>query len=97
MIRKLNLLILGIFVTLFTFFPVYATSVNSYTSNSINSDVVATSTTSGNSINTKTSSLTTSTLPEADLGFNNILCILLIVIGVVLILLGVAVLIRLKK
>jgi len=37
-----------------------------------------------------------SSLPEADLGLNNILNILLIVIGILLILLGIAIIIRLK-
>ena len=36
-------------------------------------------------------------LPEADLGLSNILSILLIAVGVILILLGIAVFIRLKK
>ncbi len=39
---------------------------------------------------------TLSNLPEANLGLSNILCIILIVIGVLLILLAIAILIRLK-
>ena len=61
------------------------TPANSQTSN-YNASRVSTS--------TQTSSYN---LPEKDLGLSNILSILLIVVGVLLILLGVAVLIRLKN
>ena len=40
---------------------------------------------------------TVSTIPEANLGLNNILNILLIAIGILMILLGIAILIRLKN
>ena len=52
-------------------------------------------TTSGNSTTTTTTSSTVTT-SEFDLELTNILCIVLIVVGVLLILLGIAILIRLK-
>lgn len=47
--------------------------------------------------NPSTSVSNLSSLPESELGLTNILSILLIAVGLILILLGVAVLIRLKK
>lgn len=47
--------------------------------------------------NNSTSVSTLDQLPESGLGLNNIINIILIVIGVLLILLGIAILIRLKK
>jgi len=40
---------------------------------------------------------TMSSIPEANLGLNNVLCIILISIGVLLVLLAIAILIKLKK
>lgn len=78
-------------------------SINS-TNNSINNSVNSTnnSTTSTlKPVTTNPSSVTSITsdnsLPEANLGFTNILNIVLIVIGVLLILLAIAILVRLKK
>ena len=48
-------------------------------------------------VSTVTSVTSLSNLPEANLGLNNILNILLIAIGVLLILFAIAILIRLKK
>lgn len=61
--------------------------------NSANTPSPSTSTTNGSG-STYVSQI--SSLPEADLGLNNILNILLIVIGILLILLGIAIIIRLK-
>ena len=52
---------------------------------------------SGTQVSTVTSVTSLSNLPEANLGLNNILNILLIAIGVLLILFAIAILIRLKK
>ena len=49
-----------------------------------------------NSSSTNTGISYINSLPEADLGLNNVLNILLIVIGILLILLGIAIIIRLK-
>lgn len=54
-----------------------------------------TTTSAGSNVPTSTST-TVSTLPESDLGLANILNILLITVGVILILLAIAILIRLK-
>lgn len=48
-------------------------------------------------LNNSASVSTLNQLPESSLGLNNIINIILIVIGVLLILLGIAILIRLKK
>ncbi len=40
---------------------------------------------------------TISSIPEANLGLNNVLCIILIALGILIILLAIAILIRLKK
>lgn len=75
------------------------TSTNTLNSGSTNlsaGDMARTSTpetyTSGSSTISSLSSL-----PESDLGLTNILCIILIVIGVLLILLAIAIIIRLKS
>lgn len=67
---------------------------NTSTGNSTNS--IYTNTDSG-STNSTPSATVTNSIPESDLGLTNILNIFLIVIGVLLILLAVAILIRLKK
>jgi len=76
------------------------TTTNSI-SNSINNSVDSTKNSTTNTIKPVTTTTpsvsSTSSLPEADLGFTNILNIVLIVIGLLLILLGIAILIRLKK
>ena len=69
-----------------------STNTNSSNTNSSNSSSNKTTTTSSSS--TLSSTVTTS---DFDLELTNILCIALIVVGVLLILLGIAILIRLKK
>jgi hypothetical protein len=63
------------------------------------SNTVATTQTPSSSASTKqiSSYSTVSTLPEANLGLNNILNVILIAIGVIIILLAIAILIRLKQ
>lgn len=81
---------------------------NTINDNSVSNTLPDTSDLFNTNTNTNNSSTTTSSsnsgasvsylssLPEADLGLNNILNILLIVIGILLILLGIAIIIRLK-
>ena len=69
-----------------------STNTNSSNTNSNNSSSNKTTNTSSSS--TLSSTVTTS---DFDLELTNILCIALIVVGVLLILLGIAILIRLKK
>ncbi len=71
------------------------------TSNAVSttsSGTTTTTTSSSSSTNPQRTSVnTSSSLPESTLGLSNILSIFMIVIGVLLILLGIAVFIRLKK
>jgi CBS domain containing-hemolysin-like protein len=74
-------------------------SLDTNTSNTTNTSSNTNSNTSASTTNT-TSSATVSTLsslPESELGLTNILNILLITVGVILILLGIAIIIKLKK
>lgn len=59
-----------------------------------NSESTKTSSTSGINTSAKVSAL--SSIPEANLGLNNILCVILIAIGVLIILLAIAILIRIR-
>ena len=69
-------------------------SSNTNTSNTSNTSNKSTSSTSTTNSSTLSSTVTTS---DFDLELTNILCIVLIVVGVLLILLGIAILIRLKR
>ncbi len=71
-----------------------ANNVNTGSNLGDTNDYEADSFTPNSSSSTNVSLL--NSLPEADLGLNNILNILLIVIGILLILLGIAIIIRLK-
>lgn len=91
-------------------FSTFAVDFN-LTDNSLANNNTSSNTTSNTSTNTSTNTLASSggtnvssttvsnlnNLPESDLGFGNILNILLIVVGILLILLAVAILIRLNK
>lgn len=59
-------------------------------------NVYSTRSSSSDAINSSTRVNTLSSIPEANLGLNNILCIILIAIGILIILLAIAILIRLK-
>lgn len=75
-------------------------NTNSNTTNSANSTNTNSSNTNSNKNTTTSPSSTISskvTTSDFDLELTNILCIALIVVGVLLILLGIAILIRLKK
>lgn len=74
------------------------TNSNSTNSNSTNSSTTNSSSTNSNSTTSTSSTLSsTVTTSDFDLELTNILCIALIVVGVLLILLGIAILIRLKR
>ena len=77
---------------------------NSSSSNTNKNNTLTDNSTNGGYTNTNSSSTNltpsatiTNSMPESDLGLTNILNIFLIVIGVLLILLAIAILIRLKK
>ena len=74
---------------------------NSTSSNTNNSNVSGNYTNTNNdsssNTNTRNTSTVTNSIPESDFDLSNILNIFLIVIGVLLILLAIAILIRLKK
>ena len=77
-----------------------STNTNSSKTNSTNTNSSKTNSTSNNTNkNTSNSSTLSSTVTTSDfdLELTNILCIALIVVGVLLILLGIAILIRLKR
>lgn len=108
MLKKLGIFLITILMSILCICPVYATNTNSLLNsntlsptNSMNntlSNNYSASTISADLSSTRSTTQTSSSnLPESDLGLNNVLNILLIVIGIVLILLGIAVLIRLKK
>ena len=69
-----------------------SSALNSNTSSSSNTS--STNTSNTNSSKTNSSTVTTS---DFDLELTNILCIALVVVGILLILLGIAILIRLKR
>lgn len=70
----------------------------SYTFAAVNMNTSNANTSNTNSSNTNTSTLSsTVTTSDFDLELTNILCIALIVVGVLLILLGIAILIRLRR
>lgn len=82
----------------------YNTNTNNSSSNTNTSNTTDDNSTNSSYTNTNSSStnstpsaMITNSIPESDLGLSNILNIFLIVIGVLLILLSIAILIRLKK
>ena len=87
-------------VAIFTVFNCSYTfaAVNMNTSNTNTSNTNSSNTNTSSTSNTNTSTLSsTVTTSDFDLELTNILCIALIVVGVLLILLGIAILIRLKR
>ena len=78
---------------------VYSTSIDEemdLSDDSENTENTTTSSSSSSSINSSARVSSLSSIPEANLGLNNVLCIILIAIGVLIILLAIAILIRLK-
>ena len=69
-------------------------SQNTSAENSVTENTTTNSTLSNTAVGTVSN---LSPLPESDLGFANVLNIILIAVGVVLILLGIAILIKIKK
>lgn len=87
-------------VAIFTVFNCSYTfaAVNMNTSNTNTSNTNSSNTNTSSTSNTNTSTLSsTVTTSDFDLELTNILCIALIVVGVLLILLGIAILIRLRR
>ena len=87
-------------VAIFTVFNCSYTfaAVNMNTSNTNTSNTNSSNTNTSSTSNTNTSTLSsTVTTSDFDLKLTNILCIALIVVGVLLILLGIAILIRLRR
>lgn len=87
-------------VALFTVFNCSYTfaAVNMNTSNTNTSNTSSSNTNTSSTSNTNSSTLSsTVTTSDFDLELTNILCIALIVVGVLLILLGIAILIRLRR
>ena len=62
-----------------------------------NSQTSTNSSTSNSTYNPNARVSTVSSIPEANLGLNNVLCVILIAIGILLILLAIAILIRIKN
>ena len=73
-----------------------SSALNSNTSSSSNTSSTNTSNTNSSKTNSSTLSSTVTT-SDFDLELTNILCIALVVVGILLILLGIAILIRLKR
>ena len=87
-------------VAIFTVFNCSYTfaAVNMNTSNTNTSNTNSSNTNTSSTSNTNTSTLSsTVTTSDFDLELTNILCIALIVVGVLLIFLGIAILIRLRR
>ena len=83
--------------TIFNYSYTFA-AVNMNTSNTNSNTSNTSNTSTANTSNTNSSTLSsTVTTSDFDLELTNILCIALIVVGVLLILLGIAILIRLKR
>ena len=74
-----------------------ATNSTNNTNSNSNDNGTSNTTTNTSSTSNTSSATVTNALPESDLGLTNILNILLIVIGILLILLAIAILIRLKN
>ena len=93
--------IFTVFNCSYTFAAVNMNTSNANTSNTNSSNTNTSSTSNTNTSstsNTNTSTLSsTVTTSDFDLELTNILCIALIVVGVLLILLGIAILIRLRR
>ena len=74
-----------------------SSNTNSSNTNSSNTNSNSSNSTKNTSTSTSSTLSSTVTTSDFDLELTNILCIALIVVGVLLILLGIAILIRLKK
>ena len=97
MLNTLKIILLTIIISLFSFNYVQALDINMNLTNTTNNNTLINNNTSQNiSTFSDDVGITLNSMPETELGFENILNIVLIVIGILLILLGIAILIRLK-
>ena len=107
MLKIIKIFILAFIISLFSYNYVYAMDINMNLSNNNSStnssSIQRTNTTINNTTNNNSYlpvsddySVSLSSMPEEDLGFTNILNIILIVVGILLVLLGIAIMIRLK-
>lgn len=97
MLKYVKTIIITIIISLFTCNYVYALDVNMNTNSATSNNTAYTQTDYLSSTANNDYSVSLSSMPESELGFNTILNIILVVIGILLILLGIAILIRLKK
>lgn len=98
MLKYVKTIIITIIISLFACNYVYALDVNmNSTSNNTSNNTAYTQTDYLSGTTNNDYSVSLSSMPESELGFNTILNIILVVIGILLILLGIAILIRLKK
>lgn len=97
--KLLKILLIGILLFAFYFTFSYATEENTENQDVTNEVIEETPTTglSTLSSDTVTSISSLNSYSQANLELNNILCIILIAVGVVIILLAIAILIRTKK
>ena len=100
MLKTIKILIIAFIISLFSFSYVQAMDINMDLSNTTENNETVTNTTQTDYLSQTTLnddySVSLSSMPESELGFGNILNIILIVIGILHILLGIAILIRLK-
>ena len=100
MLKTIKILIIAFIISLFSFNYVQAMNINMDLSNTTENTETVTNTTQTDYLSQTTLnddySVSLSSMPESELGFGNILNIILIVIGILQILLGIAILIRLK-
>lgn len=100
MLKTLKIFIIAVIISLFSLSYVYAMDINmNILNNGNNASMNSSNNTSSDYLSSTFNddySVSLSSMPESELGFGNILNIILIVIGILLILLGIAIMIRLK-
>ena len=101
MFKTLKILIITFIISLFSFSYVQAMNIDMNLSNTTENTTTSANTTPTDYLSSTTLnddySVSLSSMPESELGFGNILNIALIVVGILQILLGIAIMIRLKK
>lgn len=99
--KLLKILFIGVLLFTFCFTFSYATEENSEETETSTNEVIEETPTTGLSTLTSDNDVTSisslNSYSQANLELNNILCIILIAVGVVIILLAIAILIRTKK
>ena len=100
MLKTIKILIIAFIISLFSFNYVQAMDIDMELSNTTENNETVTNTTQTDYLSQTTLnddySVSLSSMPESELGFGNILNIILIVIGILQILLGIAIMIILK-